>query len=216
MPRPRTSSIEEHATATPPSRPRDLSDLVAMQLAGIDTFHRLTRPGQQLLTSREERMDAARAGDVSTSVHAALVERTGLGLTGAGEPLCWPSPPRAVLAVRHEWFRTMMGAALVKRGIVVIAQPENGAEALGIVIAEQPDLLLTQDKLAMLSGVELIALVRQCSPATLSVGQVSYTDEIESMIDAGAVTACTRRTAPDDVADTMVALLDPALVLARV
>lgn len=187
-----------------------------MQLAGIDTFHRLTQPGQQLLTSREERMDAARASDVSTSVRAALVERTGLGLTGAGEPLCWPSPPRAVLAVRHEWFRTMMGAALVKRGIDVIAQPENGAEALGIVIAEQPDLLLAQDKLAMLSGVELITLVRQCSPVTLSVGQVSYIDEIESMIDAGAVTACTRRTAPDDVADQMVGLLDPALTAVRV
>lgn len=216
MPRPRTISVLEQDPVAPDVRPRSLSDLVAMQLSGIAAFHRLTQPGQHLLTSREQRMDATRAGDVAACVHAALVERTGLGLTGAGQPLCWPSPPRAVLAVRHEWFRDMMSAALVKRGIEVVAQPDNGAEALGIVIAEQPDLLLTQDKMAMLSGLELVQLVRQCAPATLSVGQVSYADEIGPMIDAGAVTACTRRMTPNDVADSMVALLDPAGLTTRV
>lgn len=207
MPRSRTLPVDAAGEFVASNRPASLADLVALQLAGIDVFHRLTRPGQSLQPSREARMDAVRADHISQRVRAAVVERTELGLTGAGGLLCWPTPVRAVLAVRHEWFRDTVRAALVRRGVEVVAQPDNGADALGVVIAEQPDLLLTEDKLAMISGVELVELARICAPATRAVGQVAYDDDIGPLLEAGAVTACTRRMRPDDVASTMVALL---------
>lgn len=207
MPRPRTRPGHVPAVLAESSRSPSLADLIRLQLAGIDTFHRLAHPGQALHLSREARMDAARADHITQRIRAAVIERTGLGLTGSGGLLCWPSPPRAVLALRHEWFRDTVSEALVRRGVEVVAKLDNGADALGIVIAEQPDLLLAEDKLAMISGVDLVQLARLCAPATRSVGQVAYDNDIAPLLDAGAVTACTRRMRPDDVASTMVALL---------
>lgn len=54
-------------------------------------------------------------------------------------------------------------------GFEVIGEAENGVEALDIVEALEPDLILTDIKMPMISGLELAARVRKLRPATQMV-----------------------------------------------
>jgi CheY-like chemotaxis protein len=61
---------------------------------------------------------------------------------------------------------------------------DNGADAVGVVAAEQPDLLLVEDRLPMVSGEQVIAGVRTFSPNTLIAAQVAYSDRVGALLDA--------------------------------
>ena len=56
---------------------------------------------------------------------------------------------------RQAWFRGKVASGLQAGGVAVEADLENGADALGAVVAEQPDFLLVEDKLPMVSGLDL-------------------------------------------------------------
>jgi CheY-like chemotaxis protein len=192
------------------ARPRSSGELFQRQLEGIDAWHRWRgQPTHRAATiTREHRLDNAREDEAIRQTQAAIVERTGLHLLGSGDLLRWPLPIRAVLVLRHEWFRDKVCQALVDNGVDVVARSADGAEALGIIIVEQPDLLLAEDTLPMLEGARLLAQVRRFAPATCSVAQVAYDDAIGPMLEAGARAACTRRMPPADVALTLRATLD--------
>lgn len=51
-------------------------------------------------------------------------------------------------------------------GFEVIGEAENGVEALDVVESLEPDLILTDIKMPMISGLELAARVRELRPAT--------------------------------------------------
>ena len=51
-------------------------------------------------------------------------------------------------------------------GFSVIGEAENGVEALDIVETLEPDLILTDIKMPMISGLELAARVREMRPLT--------------------------------------------------
>ena len=51
-------------------------------------------------------------------------------------------------------------------GFEVIGEAENGVEALDIVETLEPDLILTDIRMPMISGLELAAKVREMRPAT--------------------------------------------------
>ena len=51
-------------------------------------------------------------------------------------------------------------------GFEVIGEAENGVEALDLIETLEPDLILTDIKMPMLSGLELALKVRQIRPAT--------------------------------------------------
>lgn len=51
-------------------------------------------------------------------------------------------------------------------GFEVIGEAENGVEALDIIESLEPDLILTDIKMPMISGLELAARVRELRPAT--------------------------------------------------
>jgi len=52
--------------------------------------------------------------------------------------------PRVVLAVRQEWFGSALRAALIQRGVEVPDVIVDGADAVGLAIAKQPDLVLIE------------------------------------------------------------------------
>ena len=62
--------------------------------------------------------------------------------------------------------------ALVERvnweaaGFTVVGEAENGVEALDLVETLEPDLILTDIKMPMITGLELAARVRELRPAT--------------------------------------------------
>ena len=64
---------------------------------------------------------------------------------------------RRALVERVEWE---------KAGFEVIGQAENGAEALDKVEQLEPDLIFTDIKMPLISGLELAAKVRELRPAT--------------------------------------------------
>lgn len=48
-----------------------------------------------------------------------------------------PAAPRAVVAHHHEWFVDKVSEGLRDAGVHVVGSTDNGADALGMVVAEQ-------------------------------------------------------------------------------
>ena len=75
------------------------------------------------------------------------------------------------------------------------------------MLAEQPELLLLEDKLPMLGALEVLAEVRRWAPQTLVTVQVANDWEIGPFLEAGACTAFTRRIPPAEIADALCSML---------
>ena len=205
-------------SAAPPQRPvadesRSDLDLAREQLAAIDRWHEARRASQaaaqRTATSRESRMDVARRLAVIRAEHKAIVERTDAQLRTSVELLQRTAPRRAIVVHRNAWFIDKVAADLTLRSIDVVARMTNGAEAVGAVVAEQPDLLLVEDSLPMMSGEDVVREVRTFAPSTRIGAQVAHDDRIAVMLDAGAHSAYTRRVPPADVAAGLAELLRP-------
>jgi CheY-like chemotaxis protein len=193
------------------TEPRSDLDLFRQQLAAIERWHAARRAtqeaAQRTTASREARMDLARRLDVIRAEHRAIVERTDAQLRSSVELLRRATPRRAILVHRSSWFTDKVLSDLGLRHIEVVATLTNGAEAVGAVIAEQPDLLLVEDSLPMMSGEDVVREVRRFAPLTRIGAQVAYDDRIAAMLEAGAHSACTRRVPPADVAAALAGLL---------
>lgn len=205
----RTDQGPDMTTAT--AEPRTDIDLARQQLEAIDRWHDARRSAQQAAhrttASREARMDLARRLDVIRAEHRAIVERTDAQLRSSVELLQRTTTRRAIVVHRNAWFMDKVAADLALRRIHVVAQLANGAEAVGAVVAEQPDLLLVEDSLPMMSGEDVVREVRQFAPDTRIGAHVGYDDRIASMLEAGADAAYTRRVPPADVAEGLAGLL---------
>ena len=195
----------------PPVRRRTEAELTRQQVEAIDAWHRARREveeaAQQREASREARMDLARQLEVLRAQHAAIVARADRSLAECVRPLGRQAPLRAVLVHRHAWYVDRVAAGLREAGVVVVDRLENGAEAVGAVVVEQPDLLLVEDVLPMLPGEQVVRETRAFSPGTVVVGQVAYADRVAAMLAAGAHTAVTRQVPPLEVARDAVGLL---------
>lgn len=203
-----TLADSPRARLRPPPRPE--TERVADQLAGIDALTRTSRDVQAWAAeagSREMRLDRARRLDVVRRQHRALVEATARQLRDSGDPLTSVPTPRVVVAHRNDWFKDKVGRGLRARCMQVVAELSNGADAVGVVLAEQPELLLLEDKLPMQSALEVLAEVRRWAPQTLVTVQVANDWDIGPFLDAGACQAFTRRVPPADIADALCHLL---------
>lgn len=185
-----------------PRPARSETDLLVDQLRAIAAWTRDNRTGELLLVdaqSREALLDLSRRHDVVERQRLALIDWTDRQLRDSDRVLRSVAPLRAMVVHRHEWFKGKVIAGLEAAGIAVVADLENGADAVGVVVAEQPDLLLLENKLHMLFGLEVTRAVRTYSPATLVVAQVENDSEIGPFLEAGAATAYTRRIPPADI-----------------
>lgn len=183
-------------------RRRSGVDVLVDQLRGVEIWTREHSPGQvdgDVAVTRELRLDMARRRDGVERQRQALIDWTARQLRQSTDPLYCVAPPRAVLVHRNDWFKGKVGGGLRSAGIAVVAELDNGADAVGVVVAEQPDLLLTEDKLPTVSGPELVREVCRYAPSTVVVVQVADELEIGSFLAAGASTVYTRRTPPADI-----------------
>jgi CheY-like chemotaxis protein len=190
---------------------RGLLELEQRRLVAIDRFVQALRLGGSASSSggrsREAQLDAARRADVRRREHDALVGRLEEQLQAAGAPLPRTFGFRAVLAHRNPWFVTKTVAALSEQGVCVVACADNGADAVGISVAEQPDLVLVEDALPMLRGEDVVRRVREFCPETRVAAQVPYGDGIAALLDAGATTVVTRQVPPAEVVQQMLGLV---------
>ena len=87
----------------------------------------------------------------------------------------------------------------------VLVCTDNGAEALGAIVTEQPDLVLVGDPLAMMSGRTLLAEAALYSPSSLLAAQAPDQDQADALGDA-ADAVFLRCHPPAVVADSLVQL----------
>jgi CheY-like chemotaxis protein len=210
-PSPRPDQV---ATPARDWRPRSELELAAQQLRGIERFNRARHMREEAAAaaghSREMRMDATRSLEVLRRQHDAVVGRAHQQLQASGHLLHGMAERRAVLAHRDDWLFRKVARALEDHGVHVVAGTDNGADAVGLIVAEQPDLVLVEDTLSMLTSVEVIREVRRFSPETVVTAQAASGDRIGQLLDAGASAVFTRRTPPADVALSLLRLIGAA------
>ena len=185
-------------------------DLAAQQLRAIASFTQAQRMAQEAAAaaarSREMRMDNTRHLEVMRREHEALIARAHEQLRASGDLLRGTCTRRVILAHRNEWFLTKISHLLQDSGWEVVARLDNGADAVGVAVAEQPELLLVEDTLAMVPGEQVVRDVRRYCPDTVVTAQVAYSDRVGALLDAGASEVFTRKVPPADVAARLLEL----------
>lgn len=188
-----------------------MSLLLGRQLAAVDAWNTGRRLRERALMtepmSREQRLVADRRMAVLERAHAAVLGRADAALEADPAPIASRPALRAVIAHRHLWLADRLSAALASQGVLVVASSGNGAEALGVVVAEQPDLLVAGDVLAMMSSAELLAEAEHYAPFTARAVHVDDSAGVGPALDAGAQSVFVRQMPPDDVAEGLMLLL---------
>jgi CheY-like chemotaxis protein len=190
--------------------PRPFAELLADQLAGISAFQQHRRAVESSVEapgmSREQRLDARRRLDVLRRQHEAVLSATSQAMADSGGVL-HAMGPRALLVHRNEWLRRRVAQDLERCGVEVVAQLDNGADGVGAMVAEQPDILFVEDTLPMVSGLQVLQEARRYTRRTVLAAQVGYDDQIAAALDAGAVAAFTRRIPPADIGAELASLV---------
>jgi CheY-like chemotaxis protein len=211
---PASSPAQGRTSGAPACPARSDLDLAAEQLRAVERFNRARRMREEAAAaaarSRELRMDSARSLEVLRRQHDAVVARADAQLRASGQLLRSTVERRVVVAHRNDWLVRRLQQTLEDRGVLVVARTDNGADAVGLVVAEQPDLLLVEDTLAMLPGVEVVREVRYFSPDTLVAAQAAHGGRVDQLLEAGATTVFTRQVPPHEVARSLLELVGSA------
>lgn len=184
--------------------------LLSDQLHAIEAWHTAQRQQQQAQQarglSREMRLDLARRLDARKRAQSALLERARTQLAESSRVLA-ASRPRAVLVHRREWLRRKVEDELLQHGIDVVAHLDNGADGIGVMVVEQPDLLFVEDALPMARGEAVIRAARQFASRTLIAAQVDSEGSLPAVREAGAHAVFTRSHSPADMGRSIAALV---------
>ena len=112
-----------------------------------------------------------------------------------------------MLALSHRWTSERLSAELTDRAVEVVAAFGNGADAVGMCVAEQPALVVVDELLAMRSGRDATAALTELCPDTVVVGYVSRPAAVSELLEAGARTVLTRQVPPAEAAQAFTALV---------
>lgn len=193
----------------PHRTPVGLADRIIRQVEAIDAWNSARRAREQALQAghltRQDRMDVTRQMGVLKRTQDAIASATARGCTLDVGPMRVPRLT-GVIAHRHAWFAEKVAVLLRERGMTIVACTDNGADALGVVVAEQPDIVLTSDRLAMISCDVLLEQTRLFAPMTLRVVQASDGQAAEAL-NMTAEAVFLRQDTPAHVADAIVTLL---------
>jgi CheY-like chemotaxis protein len=191
-----------------PSR-RSYDELIRARRDAIETWHRALRTVEAAAEStritRELRLDLNRRREARQREREALLARSAQ-LRDAAAPT-EPVPVRAMLAHRNEWVRERVAQRLAEAGVAVVGVFEDGADAAGTAVAEQPDLVLVEDLLPTMPGLQVVRRVTTFAPLALTGAHVTDDSGIEPFLAAGASAVFTRRVRPHDVADHLLSCL---------
>lgn len=206
-------ALEVPAQAPPPDRRRAPGtrrtslELLRDQLSGIDSWARQDRLQQSPagLPADVERRTRARQRE-----RTAVLARAARQLEGSVELLGQGCRASALLVHRDPWLRGRLAEHLEAQGVAVLAQLDDGADAVGVLVVEQPDLLLVEPLLPHLSGLEVLRRAQQHAPGTLTTAQVTDAGEGDRYLSAGAGAVCLREVGPEGLAAQLLALLHPA------
>lgn len=181
---------------------RTAKALLQDQLDGITAWQEAARVMELAETARRENRqagtEARRRLEALRRTNAALLSRSHEAADDSRK-LMGRVPARAVVVHRLDWMRDRLASGLAAQGLSVIAQEHDGADGLGVTIAEQPELLVVEDRLPSIRAAELVSSLRQFAPRTLVAAQVENPGEFELMLEAGADAVFSRRVPPASV-----------------
>lgn len=175
-------------------------DLAARQLQAIAAFHHAraiaawaAAAGER---SREMRAQDARRLEVLRRKHSAVIARAHEQLRSSGvRPTA--APRRRVLLAGPGSDREV-APTLEAHGLRVVARVRNGADAVGIALVEQPDVVVVHEPLAMVPSEEVVREVRRYSPGTGILVVAGSRERASACADAGATLVLTGElTTPD-------------------
>lgn len=196
---------------TPVPSGRTQLDLMTAQLRAIDAWNAARRASESaadaVTLTREMRLDLSRRMEARRREQQALLARAEQQLRDSGDVIAGRARTRAVLAHRNAWLRESVAKRMEARGVAVVGMFDDGAEAAGTIVVEQPDLVLVEDRLPTLSGVEVVRRVRTFAPDAVVGAQCLDGDGIRSLVDAGAQAVFTRRIPPHEIADQLLECL---------
>lgn len=185
---------------------RTSTQLLALQLRAVEAWgaHRVAELSPTSGGSREDKMDRSRRLELLERQHVAVLARLDRQWLA---PFRDVSGARAVLALRQEWYAEKVAATLAEHGVSVLDDCDNGADVLGTVLAEQPELLVLECRLPMHGGVDLVEALCRFAPGTLVVVVGAYDEEVAVLRRAGAALAFPRQRPTDQVLGELVELL---------
>ncbi|MCU1599731.1 MAG: Response regulator receiver domain [Frankiales bacterium] len=200
-----------HTSPGLPRAGRTRLELLQDQLEGMRAWHaelrvQLAQDTDTLAATREARMDARRRLDALKRAQQALLKRADDTVRMTQDVLTGRST-EALLVHRNPWMRDKLEAGLRESGLAVVVQCDDGADGLGTAIAQQPDLLLVEDRLPSLTGLELVRSARVFLPHTTIAAQVEDERSVADLLDAGASAVFTRRVPPAVLAEQVAAYL---------
>ncbi len=191
-------------------RPRGDLELLDEQLRALERWHAARRTREEVVElrgmNRELRLDLQRRQMARTRQQEALLTRAAAQLAESAR-LLHGRAPRAVLVHRREWLRDKVAAELGRHGVDVVASLEDGADAVGIAVAEQPDLVLVEDALPTMSGAEVVRAVREFCLRATCAAHVNSPGQVATLLEAGAVRTFVRTTPPTELARDLVLLV---------
>jgi CheY-like chemotaxis protein len=182
-----------------------------MQVQAIDAWVR-RRGGMQACGTADGAGGMTAAADLRREVAKRLRERDALlarvddHLRLSGAPLAKSAPVRAIVAHDNMMTRTAFASGLTVRGISVVGLFADGAQALGTAVAEQPDLVLVEDRPPTLPALEVVRLLREFAPSTVVAAVALQPSQLGDLLEAGARCVFTR-VPPDEVVAQLVTAL---------
>lgn len=111
----------------------------------------------------------------------------------------------AVIAEDEALLRQNLREALAREwpGLRVLAECENGAEALEAIAEHQPDVAFLDIRMPGLSGIEVAAAVPEISPATRIVFVTAFEQHALEAFDRGAIDYLLKPLQPERLARTV-------------
>jgi CheY-like chemotaxis protein len=192
-----------------PSR-RSYEELTRARRDAMTTWDRALQTveaaAERTRLTREMRLDLNRRRAARQREHDAMLARSAQ-LRDAPAAASEPVPVRAVLAHRNAWVRERVAQRLAESGVAVVGVFEDGADAAGTAVAEHPDLVLVEDLLPTMPGLQVVRRVATFAPLALTGAHVTDDSGIEPFLAAGASAVFTRRVRPHDVADHLLSCL---------
>ncbi len=189
---------------------RTVLQLLQDQLQGVTAWQASARARELAETSRKDnrelRLDSRRRIEALRRANAAMIARSEVTTTRSLH-LFEVAEPRVVIVHRQEWMREKLAAGLAQHGLSVVAEVYDGADALGISIAEQPDLVVAEDRLPSMTAVEMVRSLREFAPHTVVAAQVEDGSGVASILEAGASAVFSRRVPPAEVCEQVAQFL---------
>lgn len=179
---------------------RGAQELSAARQLAVDAWERADRATEVALRTCDE---LAAQREARRREHEALLCRCAELSAGPAEP----AAVRAVLAHRDAVLRCDLAQELEEADVRVVGSFDDGADAAGTAVAEQPELVLVEDALPTMPGLAVLRRVRTLVPGAVTAAHVPDVTVAGCFVDGGVDVVLTSPESAAEMARQVLACL---------